>query len=267
MKHTTTSARYICMPLPPVAATLYAIVGFIGFLGVWAILVDTQVVDSRFLPMPSSIWSAFTVMLWDGTVWREGLISGGRVAKAVGYAVGIGVPLGILMGAYGTFESLLKAIVFPLRTSPITAFIPIFMSIFGLTEDMKIWFLAFGTIVYVVPLTYDAVRAVPEQVVDSAVDLGFRPLGTLWYFVLPASLPRIFSAVQVCTGVAWTYLVAAEIVNVTTGLGAVTQNAYRFQNTPKVFAGVLTIALIGTMTDQVFNLMRKVVPVLRPEVE
>ena len=131
------------------------------------------------------------------------------------------------------------------------------MLFFGIEEEMKVWFLFFGTVVYIIPMTFDAIRAVPEQYVDAAVDFGFSPWGTLIHFVFPAAWPRIFDAIKVCTGIAWTYLVAAEIVNVTTGLGAVVQQAQRFQNTPKVYAGILFILLIGNATDLLLGLVKR----------
>ena len=260
-------ARYVCVPLAPAAGYLYAVLGVLGLLGVWAVLVDAGLVQRAFFPAPVDVASAAVNMAKDGTLAHEGWASVKRVATAVTAATLVGVPLGVLMGTFGTVEALFKGLVFPLRVAPITAFIPIFMALFGVSDAMKVWFLAFGTVVYVVPMTFDALRAVPSQVVDSAVDLGFRPFGTLWYFVLPAALPRIFDAVKVCTGVAWTYLVAAEIVNVTTGLGAVVQNAYRFQNTPKVWAGVFLILGVGFATDQALGLIQRLAPVLRPEGE
>jgi len=147
--------------------------------------------------------------------------------------------------------------IFPFRTTPITAFIPLFILFFGIEEQMKVWFLFFGTVVYIIPLTFDAVRAVPPEYVDAAVDFGFRPMGTLIHFVIPAAWPRIFDAIAVCTGIAWTYLVAAEIVNLTTGLGAIVQHAQRFQDTPKVYAGILLILIIGNVTDFLLDLIRR----------
>jgi NitT/TauT family transport system permease protein len=60
----------------------------------------------------------------------------------------------------------------------------------------------------------------------------------------------------VCTGIAWTYLVAAEIVNLTTGLGAIVQHAQRFQDTAKVYAGILLILIIGNVTDLLLGWIR-----------
>lgn len=243
------SARYIALPTTGRLGGVLPVLGILTLLAVWALVSGLELVRAAFLPTPWQTAGAMVDMVRDGSLLREGWASLRRVLLAVGLAALVGIPIGVAMGAFGKVESFLKWLVFPFRTAPITAFIPIFMLFFGIDEGMKVWFLFFGTVVYIIPMTFDAVRAVPEQYVDAAVDYGFSPLGTLLHFVIPAAWPRIFDAIQVCTGIAWTYLVAAEIVNVTSGLGAVVQHAQRFQNTPKVYAGILLILFIGNATD------------------
>jgi NitT/TauT family transport system permease protein len=229
--------------------TLLGLGGLAALLLVWSVISGLELVRAAFLPTPWDTAGAMAAMVGDGSLLREGWASVRRVLLAISLAAAVGIPIGVAMGAFGRVESFLKWLVFPFRTAPITAFIPVFMLFFGIEERMKVWFLFFGTVVYVIPMTFDAIRAVPQEYVDAAVDFGFTPWGTLRHFMIPAAWPRIFDAIQVCTGIAWTYLVAAEIVNVTTGLGAVVQTAQRFQNTPKVFAGILFILIIGNLTD------------------
>jgi ABC-type nitrate/sulfonate/bicarbonate transport system permease component len=250
-------ARYIAIPTTGRLAGVLPLAGLVTFIALWALISKLGLVRAAFLPSPWETAVAMGKMVGDGTLVREGWASLRRVLLAVSLAALVGIPIGVLMGAFGRVESFLKWLVFPFRTAPITAFIPVFMLFFGIEEGMKVWFLFFGTVVYIIPMTFDAVRAVPEQYIDAAVDFGFSPLGTLLHFVLPAAWPRIFDAIKVCTGIAWTYLVAAEIVNVTSGLGAVVQHAQRFQNTPKVYAGILLILLIGNATDFLLGLVKR----------
>jgi ABC-type nitrate/sulfonate/bicarbonate transport system permease component len=250
-------SRYIAMPATGRFAPWLPLMGLLGFITVWGLITGAGLVRAAFLPSPLDTLKAMGRMVADGSLFREGWASLQRVLLAVTLSAAVGIPIGILMGAFGRMEGLLKWLIFPFRSAPITAFIPVFMLFFGIEEEMKVWFLFFGTVVYIIPMTFDAIRAVPEQYVDAAVDFGFSPWGTLVHFVFPAAWPRIFDAIKVCTGIAWTYLVAAEIVNVTTGLGAVVQTAQRFQNTPKVYAGILFILLIGNATDLLLGLVKR----------
>lgn len=249
-------ARYIAIPTIGTLSRILPVGGVLTLVALWSIFSGLGLVREAFWPSPWSTAQAFVGLITDGSLLRDGWASLSRVLLAVSLAAALGIPIGILMGSFGRVEGFLKWIIFPLRTAPITAFIPVFMLFFGIEEKMKIWFLFFGTVVYIIPLTFDAIRAVPREYVDSAVDFGFTPFGTVWHFLIPAAWPRIFDAIKVCTGIAWTYLVAAEIVNVTTGLGAVVQHAQRFQNTPKVFAGILLILLIGNATDFILGWIR-----------
>jgi len=250
-------SRYIAIPATGRFAPWLPLVGLVGFVVLWSLISGLELVRAAFLPSPLETLKAMGKMVGDGSLLREGWASLQRVLLAVTLSAVVGIPIGILMGAFGRVEGLLKWLVFPFRSAPITAFIPVFMLFFGIEEGMKVWFLFFGTVVYIIPMTFDAIRAVPEQYVDAAVDFGFSPWRTLIHFVFPAAWPRIFDAIKVCTGIAWTYLVAAEIVNVTTGLGAVVQHAQRFQNTPKVYAGILFILLIGNATDLSLGAIKK----------
>jgi ABC-type nitrate/sulfonate/bicarbonate transport system permease component len=223
----------------------------------WGMVAKLELVRAAFLPGPLDTAKEMAKMVGDGTLFTHGWASLKRVLLSVLLASVVGIPIGVLMGAFGRVEGLLKWLIFPFRSAPITAFIPVFMLFFGIDESMKVWFLFFGTVVYIIPMTFDAIRAVPEQYVDAAVDFGFSPWKTLIHFVVPAAWPRIFDAIKVCTGIAWTYLVAAEIVNLTGGLGSVVQTAQRFQNTPKVYGGIIFILLIGNATDFLLGAIKK----------
>jgi len=254
---TKDQARYIAIPAAGYSGKLLPLAGIVGVVVLWSIISALGLVRPAFLPTPWETAAALWKIFADGSFVHDGWASIRRVVAAIAMSAIVGIPIGIAMGAFGRVEALLKWVIFPFRTAPITAFIPLFILFFGIEEQMKVWFLFFGTVVYIIPLTFDAVRAVPHEYVDAAVDFGFRPFGTLIHFVLPAAWPRIFDAITVCTGIAWTYLVAAEIVNLTTGLGAIVQHAQRFQDTAKVYAGILLILIIGNVTDFLLGLIRR----------
>lgn len=281
-------ASYVCLPTTGTLKYLLPVVGLVTFVMAWFILTDAKVVNPNFLPGPEATAKAFVGLFsdapskvpdasgqlviikpgWDAFVHASGvqgtIASVERIAQAVMWACLFGIPLGILMGASGRVESFFAFLIPPMRNAPITAFIPLFMLIFGIQESLKVNFLAFGTLVYIIPTTFDAVRNVDQATIDKAVDLGFQPIGTLWYFVIPSAMPRIYEGIGICTGIAWTYLVASESVNVTTGIGAVIANAGRVQNTPKVYAGIILLLMLGVATMYLFKLGQKH-PMLKPE--
>ena len=284
-------ANNICIPTTGTLRYVLPTVGLFTFVMAWFLLTDAKVINPNFLPSPDTTAKAFVDLFrdaparitdpttgelraiqpgWDFVKHTSGvsgtLATVDRIATAVFWACLLGIPMGILMGAFGWIESLFAFLIPPMRNAPITAFIPLFMLLFGIQESLKVNFLTFGTLVYIIPTTFDAVRNVQQEYIDRGVDMGFKPLGVLWYYVLPAALPRIFEGIGICTGIAWTYVVAAETVNVTTGIGAVIANASRVQNTPKVYAGIILILILGVITAYLFKLGQKH-PLLKPEGE
>jgi len=286
-------ASYICVPVTGTLRFILPLAGLLTLLLGWVAITDMQVVNSNFLPSPGATGSAILGMTVDAPplvsdgggllrpriktglqgTWETVRYSSGvqgtvasvkRIFLAVMWACIIGIPIGILLGAFGWLESFFQLIILPMRNAPITAFVPLFLLIYGIAESLKVNFLVFGTVVYIIPMVFDAVRNVRQEIIDKAVDQGFKPLSALWFYVLPSSLPRIYDAVRVCTGIAWTYLVLAETMNVTDGLGSVIANAGRVQNTPRVWAGILVIIILGNLTDSLFKLGQRH-PMLKPE--
>jgi len=89
--------------------------------------------------------------LADGSFVHDGWASIRRVVAAIAMSAIVGIPIGIAMARSAAVEALLKWVIFPFRTAPITAFIPLFICFFGIDEQMKVWFLFFGTVVYIIP--------------------------------------------------------------------------------------------------------------------
>jgi NitT/TauT family transport system permease protein len=144
---------------------------------------------------------------------------------------------------------LFEPIMAPLRYLPISAFIPLLILWLGIGEAQKISFLFLGVFVYLLPVVITAVRAVPEELVQTALTLGASRLKTIWTVLLPASLPDIFDSFRVMNAIAWTYVILAEIVNARSGLGYMIQLAGAHLHTAEIFAGILVIGVIGLATD------------------
>jgi len=285
------NAKYICVKPQGAARVYLPFIGLAGLLLGWHLLADSGKINPNFLAGPGATASALVGMFYDAPTqvpdpvtgelkpvtgaWEifknssgtKGIINSvHRIGLAVFWACVFGLPIGILMGAFGLFEGLFMFIIPPMRNAPITAFLPLFLLIYGIDDSMKVSFLAFGTIVYIIPAAFDAIRNVRPEYIEKAADMGFTRVRALWYFVLPASLPRLWDGIRICSGIACTYLVVAETQNITNGLGAVIAGAQRVQNTPKVYATIFVIIVLGVLLDAAFKTAPKFVAMLREEV-
>src|SRR5439155_7127101 len=177
------------------------------------------------------------------------LVSGFRILKAFGLSLAVALPLGIAMGSFEALNKFFDPIVAPMRYLPITAFIPLLILWFGIDESQKIAFLFLGTVVYLLPVVVDAIRAVPEELVQTAFTLGATKAQVIRTVLIPAALPQIFDSFRVMNAIAWTYIILAEIVNPENGIGYILQLAQQHNKPAWSFAGILVVGVIGIGTD------------------
>ncbi|HXM71429.1 MAG TPA: ABC transporter permease subunit, partial [Thermoanaerobaculia bacterium] len=137
----------------------------------------------------------------------------------------------------------------PLRYMPISAFIPLLILWFGIYEQEKIAFLFLGVFVYLLPVVVTSIRAVPEELVQTALTLGASKGQVVRTVLLPAALPEIFDSFRVMNAISWTYVILAEAVNPEHGLGYMVELARTHQKASWSFAGLLVIGGIGLVTD------------------
>ncbi|MEK7729795.1 MAG: ABC transporter permease, partial [candidate division KSB1 bacterium] len=142
-----------------------------------------------------------------------------RIAKAFALSISVALPLGIAMGSYDFVNRFFDPLIAPLRYLPITAFIPLLILWFGIDESQKVAFLFLGTVVYLLPAVVDAIRSVPEELVQTAFTLGASKFQVIRTVLIPHAMPQIFDGFRVMNAIAWTYIILAEIVNAQSGIG------------------------------------------------
>jgi NitT/TauT family transport system permease protein len=135
--------------------------------------------------------------------------------------------------------------------------VPLSIIWFGVGETTKIFLLWLGTFFQLVLLVADDMRRVPQEYVEIAYTVGARPFQMLSDVAFRAMQPSLFDNLRITLGWCWTYLIIAEIVAADNGLGFVIWAARRYMNTSEVMAGVVTIGLIGLLTDQILRLVHK----------
>ncbi len=218
---------------------------------VWCTLTlgHKPMIHALFLPSPVAVLRALLRLAFNGDLWPAILASSTRIAVSFGVAAGVALPLGILMGAFEPINRAFESVMAPLRYMPISAFIPLLILWLGIGESQKIAFLFLGVFVYLLPVVVTAIRAVPEELVQTALTLGATRRQAMWTVLIPAALPDIFDSFRVMNAISWTYVILAEIVNARQGLGAIIQIAGEHTHTDEVFAGILVIGVIGLLTD------------------
>ncbi|NLJ25810.1 MAG: ABC transporter permease [Firmicutes bacterium] len=226
---------------------------FVILLAVWCILTYGGHVPSLFLPSPSDIIVQFYHMLTELNLLRDILASLYRVMAGFILASLIGVPLGLLMGSFKIAEGLIEPIVGFVRYMPASAFIPLLILWIGIGDLQKIAVIFIGTFFQQVLMIRDVAKNVSNELIDTSYTLGADQKAAFIRVILPAALPGIMDTLRITLGWAWTYLVVAELVAASSGLGYMIMEAQRFLRTAGIIVGILVIGLLGLVTDILFK--------------
>jgi NitT/TauT family transport system permease protein len=234
-------------------ATMLSFVMPILVLGIWCVISYGGLAPADFLPSPTEVIRGTLQLFLQYNLADAIIISSRRIAIAFLLASAVAVPLGVLMGAFTPIHNLLESVTAPLRYMPISAFIPLLILWFGIYEKEKIAFLFLGVFVYLLPVVVTAIRAIPEELVQTSLTLGASRFQVIRTVLLPAALPEIFDSFRVMNAILWTYVILAESVNAEGGLGYMVELARGHQKASWSFAGLFVIGGIGILTDQVIR--------------
>jgi NitT/TauT family transport system permease protein len=181
-----------------------------------------------------------------------------RVSLSFLLALAIVVPLGILMGAFGS----IRAVFTPISTAsgyiPIATLVPLTMSWFGIDELQKIMFLAMAFGIYLLPMVVKAIESVDEIYLRTSYTLGASRLDAIRHVLIPIALPELWHAMRLAFGVGWTYIVLAEVVVMVDGLGFLIQNSFRRGPREHIYLVILVITLIAWAADLAWQRLGRV---------
>jgi NitT/TauT family transport system permease protein len=236
---------------------VFAGIGLLCPLLIWAALSNSGWVDILFLPDPWSVVKrTFSWLIDDDLVGDTG-ISIYRVTAGFAMSAVIALPIGLLIGAFRPVEAILEPLTDFVRYMPAVAFIPLVMLWFGIGESAKISIIFIGTFFQMVLMVAENVRLVPKAQIEAALTMGANRYEMIRLVLLQSAKPAILDTLRITMGWAWTYLVVAELVASNSGLGYAILKAQRFLKTDTIFAGIILIGLIGLLMDQAFRWLHR----------
>ena len=235
-----------------------AIAVWVIFFGLWELAAAKGWVNTLFMPPPHRVLSTlYTMIVERGFLYDIGT-SIYRIVASFALACAVAIPLGVLMGSFRSVDAFFNPFVSAWRYLPAPAFIPLLLMWFGAGEGSKLALLFIGVIFFLITLIMDHTRAVRAELIETAMTLGASRWQILSTIVLPAVAPKIMISMRQMLAVSWTYLVIAEIVASTTGIGAVMMRGQRFLKVDEIMAGILVIGVVGLMFDFLFRWAQRV---------
>ncbi len=247
-------------PLVPVTPGTRAVLGvsfFVLFVTVWAAVTFGGLVPKIFLADPPQMLRSGWVLLtqmgfgWDigMTVWR--VVGGFLIAAA------LALPLGVLMGAYKPVEAFFEPFVSFARYLPASAFIPLLILWVGIGEAQKLSLIFIGTFFQLVLMIAVTVGNTRRDLVEAAYTLGCTDAGIVKRVLIRGAAPEICEILRMVLGWAWTYVIVAELIGASSGIGHMITDSQALMATDQIIFGIIVIGLIGLVSDMGFKFFNR----------
>lgn len=223
------------------------------FLLIWQLL--SLKYPTAILPSPIEVLTSFSELTTEDFLLGNIIYSIKLNYSGYFEAILVAVPVGFLIGLFPFFREMFNKHVDATRFIPLTAVTGLFIAWFGIEDGMKIHFLAFGIIVYLLPVVVQRISEVEEVYVQTIHTLGGSTLQKIRLVFMPAVLSKLFDDIRVLVAISWTYIIVAEMINADQGIGKMIFSAARQSRLDKVFAILFVIIIIGFIQDRLFKFL------------
>ena len=241
------------LEISPGRRQLLGLAFFVLFFAVWAGATLGGFVPKTFLADPIAMVKSGWVLLTEQgfakdigfTIWR---VLGGFVLAAL-----LAVPLGVAMGAYKPVEAFFEPFVSFARYLPASAFIPLLILWAGIGEAQKLSLIFIGSFFQLVLMIAMQVGGTRRDLVEAAYTLGASDVGVVKRVLIPAAAPQIAETLRLVLGWAWTYVIVAELIGASNGIGHMITDSQALLATDQIIFGIITIGAIGLVSDLAFK--------------
>ena len=238
---------------------------FVLALAIYVVASDVRLTENpndKLLPSLQSMGEAINAMAMQPSkrsgeyiLWNDTAASLSRLGLGVGFAALIGLVFGILNGVIPLLRANLSPFITAFSLVPPLAVLPILFIVFGLDEFSKVALIAIGITPFIIRDLQAKVLELPNEQLIKAQTLGASTWLVIVRVVLPQILPRLIEAVRMSLGAAWLFLIAAEAIASTDGLGYRIFLVRRYLSMDIILPYVLWITLLAFLTDYVLRLI------------
>lgn len=234
-------------------------------LFLWYISTSFGWINAKLIPTPQSVIAAFLDILANGyknfTLFQHLWASIQRLLLSFVIATVVAIPLGLASGYSSKIRAIFEPIIEFYRPLPPLAYYTLLVLWFGIGNESKIALLFLACFAPIYVSCVAAVIKVKEDYINSAATLGASKMQIFKNVIFPSCLPDIFVGIRTAVGVAYTTLVAAEMVAAQSGLGWMVLDASKYLRSDIIFVGIIIMGITGIFLDQIIRLVeRKVVP-------
>jgi sulfonate transport system permease protein len=228
-------------------------------LAVWQFVTATGIVPPYRLPGPWSVVEAGIELIERGQLWLHIAISVQRVFIGFLFGSVIALAFAAVVGLSRAGAVLLAPMLVAIRAVPSLAWVPLLILWFQVGEESKIILIAIGAFFPVYTTVADALRHVDPQLVEAGRTFGLRGWSLFRTVQLPAVVPSVVSGLRLGLAQAWLFLVAAELIAASMGLGWMLSDSQTSGRVDRILLSIVLLALLGTITNAILVVFEKAV--------
>ena len=244
-------------PVGPGARVALGLAFFVLFFAAWALATFGGYVSPTFLADPATMLREGWNLLVQHGFLKDILITIWRVFGGFVLAAAIGIPLGMAMGAYKPVEAFFEPFISFSRYLPASAFIPLLILWAGTGEAQKLLVIFVGSFFQIVLMVAIAVGNTRRDLVEAAYTLGASDRAVVRRVLLPSAAPEIAEISRLVLGWAWTYVIVAELIGASSGIGHMIMDSQALLNTGQIIFGIVVIGVIGLISDYLFKALNR----------
>jgi NitT/TauT family transport system permease protein len=252
--------------LPRWQAVAFSLVFLVLLFGLWyAVTIPDKPAEDR-IARPSVIGSPaetvdkFHELWFDRALTRNTFVTIRRVVLGFLLAVLVGLPLGVLCGCFAPVNAFFLPLTVFGRNVPLAAIIPLTFAIFGIGEMQKVMFIFIACVMFIVGDVATGIREVGQRYVDTAYTLGANRRQVILKVLVPLAMPGVFNSLRLLFGLAFGYIMLAELVKFGSeagGLGDIIRQSQRRGLVEHIWIVLVLIPFLAVGIDRLFWLVQK----------
>ncbi|ACI58229.1 binding-protein-dependent transport systems inner membrane component (plasmid) [Rhizobium leguminosarum bv. trifolii WSM2304] len=243
--------------ISPATYLVISVCSFAIFFVVWAVVVQAGLVRPIFLPSPVAIVTRLWALGVEGTLFSD-------IAASV-YRIGVGflvasisaLAVGVLIGNYRFWNAAIEPFLDFIRYMPVVAFVPLTILWAGTTDTQKFLVIWIGTFFQQALMFMDNIKRVPPDFIGFGRTVGLSDAKIVTRIILPSAAPQIWDTLRISLGWAWTWVVLAELVAASSGLGYRINVAQRYFQTDTAIGYIVVLGVLGLISDQIMKFVGK----------
>lgn len=226
-------------------------------LATWQVVSTSGLVALSMLPSPEMVWLAAVDLAERGLLGLYVAISTQRVFLGFAFGAAIGLVVGAIVGLSKLGDVLLSPTLGAIRAVPSLAWVPLLILWFGIAEDSKVILIAIGAFFPVYTIVASSLRHVDRHLLEAGRAFGLRGFRLFGAVQLPAVVPPVISALRLALAQAWLFLVAAELIASSMGLGFLLNDSGQNGRIDRIFLAIILLAVLGKLSDALIGLFER----------